>query len=93
MHGLESCPMSSSYPQESGEAEFREMVAAVNNTQPERKVETNLTVREETKSYWKPVVDVLSNCSCGTVDQEEDVDETDGRTEDILKPLVKLYST
>ena len=92
MHGLENYPMSSSYPQESGETEFREMVAAVSKTESERKVETNVTVREETKSYCKPVIDVLSNCLCGTEDQEdEDVDETDGRTEDILKPLVKLY--
>ena len=95
LHGLENYPMSSSYPQESGETEFREMVAAVHKSESERKVETNVTVREETKSYCKPVIDAFSNCLCGTKDQEdqedEDVDETDGRTEDILKPLVKLY--
>ena len=65
--------MSSSYPQETGETEFREMLAAVRKNQP-GKVETNVTVfqGEQTGSCLNSLLEGLTSTFCGKQQQQTD---------------------
>ena len=79
--------MSASYPQEAGKREFRKMMKVLKEETSESKVDTTVELEEE------------KTCSLGWILKKiigseaisEPIDEVDGRTEEILRPLVKLY--
>ena len=81
-------PMSESYPQEAGKREFRKMLKVLKEKPSDSKVDTTV----ELESVEKPC---LSGCILrriiGSETISEPIDEVDGRTEEILRPLVKLY--
>lgn len=81
LRGLEKYPMSASYPQESGDLEFKKILQVL---RPERgnKMETTVEIHEG-KSLFRKIL-------CGK-EETIDTEEVDGRVEEILKPLVKLY--
>ena len=89
LNGLEDYPMSSSYPQDSGEMEFRKMAKDIRTKIDSNQVETTVEIKE-TKSKYESILKRFQNLVLGDVDQN-DIDQVDGRTEDILKPIVKLY--
>ena len=94
LHGLDTDCMSSSYPQETGETEFREMLAAVRKSQSEGKVDTSVRVQDEqTDGQLSSFLESVTRALCGkeTSEQQTDTDEVDGRVEELFKPLVKLY--
>ena len=97
--GLSSWPMSSSYPVTATNAhmEARKMLRMM--TKKETKVvlktetdaeEKEINNTEETK--LSGIANVLASLCCDSQEQlePEDVDEVDGLSEDILRPLVKL---
>ena len=95
MTGLNDWPMSSSYPQDSGQREFKEILRSIKTREEQDKVNTTLEVTSENK--WN-VLDCCSKMSqifwnyiCGIKNENSNLDEVDGGREDLLKPLVKLY--
>ena len=94
MKGLDNWPMSSSYPQESGEREFKEVMRSLQTRGRKEQEKTNTSV-ELGPHTEKTLIDSCSNTIwstvCGLKDENSDIDQVDGGGEDILKPLVKLY--
>ena len=91
LNGLENWPMSSSYPQESGEEEARVMAKTIRENLQSERVETTVTLQKDSgwcNSFLRKLQQLLL---IDGEDVKEDVDEVDGRTEDVLRPLVKLY--
>ena len=86
MKGLDSWPMSSSYPQESGEREFKELM---------RSLKTRAKEEKEVGHHKGTFIDSCSNTIwktlCGLQDENSDIDQVDGGSEDILKPLVTRH--
>ena len=82
--------MSSSYPQDNAEKDFRLMAKAIkSNLDTKGKMETTVQVQEK-QLWYQSITNKLKTILIG--DQEiRDVDEIDGRTEEILQPIVKLY--
>ena len=87
---FESYPMSSSYPQDNAEKDFRLMAKAIKSKLDTKgKMETTVKVQEK-QLWYQSITNKLKTILIG--DQEiRDVDEVDGRTEEILQPIVKLY--
>ena len=86
---LKDFPMSASYPQEAGKEEFRKIMKVLNDDKIETKVDTTVELEEEkTWSFFEILKQILG---IEEYRRSEQVDEVDGRTEEILKPLVKLY--
>ena len=90
LNGLENWPMSSSYPQESGEEEARVMAKKIRENLQSERVETTVSLQKDS-SWCHSILRKLHQLVIETEDVKEDVDEVDGRTEDVLRPLVKLY--
>ena len=95
MKGLNNWPMSSSYPQDSGQREFKEMLRSIKTREEEDKVNMTVEVTSENKwnvqDCWSKMSKIFWNYFCGIKDENSDLDEVDGGREDLLKPLVKLY--
>ena len=82
-------PMSASYPQESGKLEFRKMLKFLKDDRNmNNQVETQVEYQENKDSLMRTIQAFL-----GLEDKTDlnDIDEVDGRTEEILQPFVKLY--
>ena len=80
--------MSESYPQEAGKREFRKMMKVLKEEPLESKVDTTVELESEEKSClsgW------ILRRIIGSETISEPIDEVDGRTEEILRPIVKLY--
>ena len=96
--GLDNWPMVASYPQESGEREFRQLVRIMEEKQAEEKKDTEVTLEKSNEQFegLREIKLSFSNWLCKDCKQREeeidafDTDDVDGRTEEILKPLVKL---
>ena len=87
-NGLESWPMSLSYPQSAGEKEFRDLAKEIKDTmESENKKMTLKGSNNKYGSFKERALTLLF----GTLEKEIISDEVDGRTEEILTPLVKLY--
>ena len=81
-------PMSASYPQESGKIELRRILKALEGNKMERKLETQIELQEDKPSFLESIKKSLWQ---EDNDSNIEVDEVDGRREEILKPIVKLY--
>ena len=82
-----NCPMTASFPQDKGQIEVRKLVKTLNKLDALKQEETSVEVNEECDSLRYKLRKLL----CASGNEEESIDEVDGRTEEILKPLVKLY--
>ena len=94
-NSFEKWPMSSSYPQDSGQKEYRYMAKAMKEKMDTQRRETIVNVENNQDNCYESFRNFFKNIIIGgeesTDKDAEDVDEVDGRTEDILKPIVKLY--
>ena len=80
--------MTSSYPQDSGEKEFKEMAKMLKESNNIQRVETTVELDNEN---WFSKMENLVNKYILEEQTDEECDEVDGVTDDVLKPLVKLY--
>ena len=92
LNGFEKWPMNSSYPQESGEQELREIAKAIKDKKDYEKRETTVNMETNSNKFCDTIYDSFLRFITGDDETNEiEGDEVDGRTEDILKPIVKLY--
>ena len=84
---LKDYPMSESYPQEAGKIELRKIMKVLIEETSGSKVDTTVELEEDNR--WS--LDWILKKMVGTEAISEPIDEVDGRTDDILRSLVKLY--
>ena len=84
---LKEYPMSESYPQEAGKIELRKIMKVLKEDTSGSKVDTTVELEEDER--W--TLDWILKKIVGTEAISEPIDEVDGRTDEILRPLVKLY--
>ena len=82
LKGLEKYPMSASYPQETGDFEFKKMLKIMKADSGNKK-ETTIEIQDGSDSLFKKIFFGKH--------ENQDTDEVDGKVEEILQPLVKLY--
>ena len=94
-NSFEKWPMSSSYPQDSGQKEYRYMAKAMKEKMDTQRRETIVNVENNQDNCYESFRNFFINIIIGGEESTDkdagDIDEVDGRTEDILKPIVKLY--
>ena len=92
LNGFDKWPMTSSYPQETGEQELREIAKAIKEKKDSEKRETTVNMETNSNKFCDTIYDSFLRFITGDDETNEiEGDEVDGRTEDILKPIVKLY--
>ena len=103
VQGLDNWPMVASYPQDCGEREFRQLVRNMEEMDKmeetktmEGKKDTSVTLEINNKTFDDKEKNSNSflDWLCTSVEEKEaqpaDIDDVDGRAEEILKPLVRL---
>ena len=86
--------MSASYPQDNVHSELRKIIKTMaNNADKENKTETTVSLEEDDSClrWFKNIKKKFSKLEENEMDDVGDFDEVDGKVDELLSPLVKLY--